>query len=212
MGFRSKSMDVHARQMWEGKITFAKFWELTASHWRGLAAMLMRRWKAPEWVEREEIEQELMLGAWIAMTKYDPKRSADPAAYVVWNAVDKAKKKLHKIRGAVLHGNPDSAPGQWEVPFSHLSHPEKVERIGAAMHDEGSIDERDRALYFCFEPKEKLVISLLAENKSLAITAERIASQPVHVREEYGDDFMGVYETVCEVARTVAERRAAAAA
>ena len=209
MGFRSKSMERSAREMWEGKKTFAQFWTDTTAHWQGLASMLMRRWRAPAWVEREEIEQELMLGAWVAMTKYEPEKDikrGGPAAFIVWNAVDKAKKKLHKLRGANLHGNADGATGTWEVPFSHLTHPEKVERISAEdlRDEEQGIDSERQALFFCFEDREREVIRLLAETKSFAETAKKIAGE-TGVWEQ-------AYDEVCEVACTVAERREAAAA
>jgi DNA-directed RNA polymerase specialized sigma24 family protein len=108
------------RLLHDGRINFNEFYRETKPSWERLARYLLRRWKAPKWVEVEEIVQELIIGAWNAVWCYSEflARGVPLANYVQWNAVDKAKKSLHKMRGAKLSGNADANPSNFETPLS----------------------------------------------------------------------------------------------
>lgn len=72
-----------------------------------MAGALLQRWAPSAAVGVEDVVQELMVGILWALKRYDPARG-ELARYVVYNAHDKAKKWLHKQRGANLHGNADA--------------------------------------------------------------------------------------------------------
>lgn len=109
---------------WEARVVksgFTKFWLTTLEDWTRLAADLLRRWKLPEHRgEVEDMRQELAIGALKALRRYAPHHGVDLPAFVVWNALAAAKKKLHKLRGAVLSGNSGKNPNRIEVVFGSL--------------------------------------------------------------------------------------------
>jgi DNA-directed RNA polymerase specialized sigma24 family protein len=114
---------VHAvEQFRDGRTTYAEFASSTREKWVAMARYLMRHWKSPDWVEVEDVVQDLLLGAWQGVWVYEPARGRrDLAGHVEYTAVDKAKKRLHKLRGARLHGNADANPSHIDIPFSTLS-------------------------------------------------------------------------------------------
>lgn len=107
-----------------GAVPFTQFARATRQRWQMMARWLYRRWPLPGSVEREDIEQELMFWAWHFVGKWDPNRGVAIDRYVVWNAMDKAKKWLHVQRGAIhrrdndkscfFNSISDMAPG-WET-------------------------------------------------------------------------------------------------
>jgi len=98
----------------EGRLTFDAFARNTRNEWRAMAASLHRRWKLGAWIDRQDVEQNLLLAAWLFIPKWDPTRGVSLATFVRWNAIDKAKKIIHRERGAILHGNADSNPSRVE--------------------------------------------------------------------------------------------------
>jgi hypothetical protein len=104
----------------DGRMTSTEFFRVTQSAWQRMARYLLRRWRAPAWVEQEEIVQELHLGAMLCIWCYSDclARGRTLAEYVEWNAIDYAKKKLHAMRGANRSGNADANPSHFEKPFS----------------------------------------------------------------------------------------------
>lgn len=86
--------------------SFAKFTKATDKVWVAQARMLMRKWGVglPKETTIDDLKQELLIAAWRFVAKWDPKYGVSISRYVVWNAVDKAKKALHKLRGASRAG------------------------------------------------------------------------------------------------------------
>ena len=103
-----------------GAISFDLFALQTKEQWRVFAADIMRKWPQPAWVELEDVEQDLLVGAWKAIQSHQAGRS-DLGGYVVWNAFDKAKKRAHKARNAYRHRGADSSPSRIERPTGLLS-------------------------------------------------------------------------------------------
>lgn len=158
-----------------GVVNFDQLARRTREVWRRLARYVMRRWKLPVWVALEDVEQELLLGAWATMWKWEPGRGPTLATFTTYNAVDKAKKAAHKWRNAKRSGNKaDSAPGRFERPVSSLFTAEedwKVEArtsTPATQHEDLEQSELNaRVLKLCVGWHEKVVIQAAIRAKTL---------------------------------------------
>jgi hypothetical protein len=101
-----------------GQSTFAQFVQATRPHWKALSIYVVKRWDLPLWMDKEDVEQELHVAAWTFVGKFDDKRGKKLEEFVVWNAIDKAKKVAHKARGANRHRGADGNPSMYERPFT----------------------------------------------------------------------------------------------
>lgn len=101
-------------QVRDGVDTFDSFALATSDRWRRLAFTLLRRWSAGSAVDIDDLTQELLIGAWLAIPRWEDGRQS-LERFVVWNAMTDAKRWLHKQRGANLHGNPDKAESRFAV-------------------------------------------------------------------------------------------------
>lgn len=97
---KAKEFEEALGKVHAGEIGYAEFFAVTRPRWLWLAKYISGRWRQPYWVTDEDLVQELMIGAWFAMWRYDARRGVGLARMVVWNAVDKAKKQAHRWRGA----------------------------------------------------------------------------------------------------------------
>lgn len=163
------------RLLHAGEIGFDAFSRATASNWSGLGRFLLRKWHVPAGVGLEDVVQELLVGAWRAVPKYDAKKSSSLERYVVWCACDKAKKFIHKQRGAILHGNADSAPSRIAAPFSAFARDGEddsatVNRFTEELSERAGQEEqlefrqaRAQALAQCRSARERLALEMLIE-------------------------------------------------
>jgi DNA-directed RNA polymerase specialized sigma24 family protein len=149
--------------VWVGSMTFDAFARATRGEWRRIAADLVRRWAPPGWVTTEDVEQDLLLAAWLFLDAYRPDSPAGIHAYVTWNAMDKAKKRLHKVRGAVLAGSADRAPSRIERPIDVEASP-TAKRFAADDDPEdvlAQIEQLEAVLAAC-NPVEADAVNMLA--------------------------------------------------
>lgn len=122
-------MDDLEKTLWdvyEGRATFEDLvrQDRQKKHFRSLAASIMRRWKLPASIAVEDVEQDLMLAAWLKLWDYEPGRGVTITGYLVYNAYDKAKKSAHKARGAIRSGNKaDSNPSRAERCLASFTSP-----------------------------------------------------------------------------------------
>jgi hypothetical protein len=172
----------------DGRMELNAFFVQTREVWLRMAKHLMRRWQPPSWYEAEELAADIQLEAWRFIWKYDQDQAKGKSLlwYVEWNAMDKGKKRLHKVRGANLHRDPDnqkterreylysgwnsveegagrrdwaeSQPGKWPAPDDEAADREAVARAIAA----------------CDTEVERQVIQILAECRDLRSTATRV--------------------------------------
>lgn len=107
----------HAKACHAGNMTLRQFFEQAHPVLVRMGATLMRRWRTPPAVSLEDVVQELMVGCCWAFKRYDPKRAgaAPIGRFVMYNACDKAKKWIHRQRGALLHGKTDNSPPRYAV-------------------------------------------------------------------------------------------------
>lgn len=164
-----------------GTIDFGEFVASTRTEFRGMALHLLRKWKAPEWFIVDDVEQELYLGAWNYVWKYDPTNAQGVtfARYIVYNAMACAKRELHKARGVTVHGSPDKKRSQFETPASFLGEDGEGEALIASILAEGpraedaliEAETRKRsaveALRACATPKERYAVLAIREGGSI---------------------------------------------
>jgi DNA-directed RNA polymerase specialized sigma24 family protein len=168
-----------------GKLPFAEFVRRTAPHWDRMAAALMRRWRVPAGVERADVVQELLLAAWRLVPEWDPARGPTLHHYVAWNASIRAKKWLHKQRGAKRWD--DAAPSRHARAFTELDpdglDPGRWDRLLQAGYDAeleaAEQEEVLRALGRLERPEEADLLLLLFDCAGdLDAAAERLCREP----------------------------------
>lgn len=98
------------RALREGHVTFERFYTGTYRDWERMGGRLMSRWQVPQGVELQDVIQELMIGAWICLPKYEPGR-ASLVRFCVYNAMDRAKRWMHQQRNALRRS--DRNPGRY---------------------------------------------------------------------------------------------------
>lgn len=159
-----------------GVTTFDQFVRATLPQWRALATRLFRRWTPPTGYSVEDTTQDLLLAAWPLVAKWDPSRGVAIDRYVVWNASDKAKKTLHRMRGANRSGSSDKNPSRGEV----LRFDGDQEHSPTIDPQTNRIERRQIAKMLASNQSEveATVLLLLAELDGWEIVAMKIYEQP----------------------------------
>lgn len=111
----NKKLEAACAALRDGRATFQQFYAATLESWRSLARYILRRWRTPAACSEEDVIQELLLGAWRAVPKYEEGRGPTLAAFTVYAAVGDAKRWVHHQRGVSLHGNPDRGVATFDV-------------------------------------------------------------------------------------------------
>ena len=203
----SKFGDALARYR-EGHTTFEELVQATSTHWTALAHYVCNRWRGPFWVAVEDVRQDLLYGAWRAIFNWDEGRGSSLAGYVVWNAVDKAKKRMHKARGAELHRTADSNPSRHEL-LATIEGVEPWAEIGVPAEQEAIVERRqhvERVSERCHTVREALVVRALADTGSVRDAAMVLYGHPDTRREcRFGSD-EHAEEATWQAAFAVAER------
>jgi len=103
------------------KITGDEFLRRTGARWRQTAASIYLRYRAklPDWVERQDVEQELVMQVLKHVRKWRPER-ATISAYVLFASIHRTQRVLDGWRGASTNGNSGKNPGHVDVAFSRL--------------------------------------------------------------------------------------------
>lgn len=145
----------------QGEMSFDEFAVATRREWRGLALMLLRRWEAPFAVDADDLVQELLVAAWQAVGSYDPEHKGRVTLkrYVVYSAVDKAKKWLHSQRKA--YRGSDLSPSRLHTPL--LSDElEAMVQVPANQEQVAMMRERyATVMSVCYTRKDELVLEAL---------------------------------------------------
>lgn len=98
----SQNLSQQLRALRAGEITFTAFHRGTREDWRRMAIALHRRYSLPPSCSPEDVEQEMLFGAYIAVGKWEERR-ASLVGYVVWSAHSRATKWVHRQRGVEQH-------------------------------------------------------------------------------------------------------------
>lgn len=171
----------------DGRVDFGAFVVATRTEYRAMARYLLRRWPSPEWFSAEDAEQELYVETWRHVWGYagadggyvdfDPSRGVTLSRWVVYGAMGKTKRALHKARGVTISGSPDRKLSRVETPASFLGEEGAalIESILAtpatAEHELSQAEETrraaTRALRACATPKERYAVLAIREAGSL---------------------------------------------
>jgi DNA-directed RNA polymerase specialized sigma24 family protein len=196
-GFRESLLRVK-----EGQESFSEHARIHAESWDKLAQYVARRWKQPIWHSMEDLRQELLVAGWKAIWDWDVNRGTTIDSYVVYNAVDKAKKRAHKARGASLHGSADNNPSHFDVNFTRLfgnrtqgewsesDFIDRLLRVEATQH--GIVEQNElirRVFKICRTPRERYLVreaalagvfedALALDPLAIVHCAERIYADP----------------------------------
>jgi DNA-directed RNA polymerase specialized sigma24 family protein len=206
-------MSEFAEQLWavqRGEMTFDQLARETRGHWERLAEYLGRRWRLPGWVAREDVVQDLLLGAWEAIWHYKEGRSSIEG-YVVWNACDKAKKRLHRHRGAKLHRKADSNPSRGELLYRQVwgddgdrRAEEQTAQAPTQQEALESVEALREVLAACETEEQRSIMRVLAREGDLVNGVEQ-----VYLSGGYGsakEAARAVVEVVGRVAGKMADR------
>lgn len=153
---RDREFAARLREHREGKIDLNQLLRSIDGVLRDVSASMLRHWRCPPAVSVDDVVQEMRIGVVVALRRYDPGRPkvAELHSFVMYFAYDKAKKWLHKQRGACLHGNPDSAVGRMHVlecqlrPLMGTEEPATLDQVrGArAMPAQEATVDREQAV------------------------------------------------------------------
>jgi len=123
------SFDCHLFDLRKGRRTFDQFAASTHADWTRLAKYVLARWSVPSAVEVADVQQEMLLAAWRAVSDWDDTRGVSLHGHVLWNAVTSAKKWLHKQRNA--HRRDDHAMSRHDICIGS---------VGVATGDRSPVD------------------------------------------------------------------------
>jgi len=164
----------------KGRIKFDQFIARTRSEFRAMAGYLMRRWTPPEWFTLDDLEQELYLGVWKYIAKFDPSRGVTLEKFIIYNAMSCAKTQLHKARGVTISGSPDRKTSNIETPLSFMgADVHEGEVLMASILSEEAIAEEELveaaerkrastiALKMCENDLERYTVLAIRESGSL---------------------------------------------
>jgi DNA-directed RNA polymerase specialized sigma24 family protein len=130
------------RALHRKEITFAVFYARTRTDWRRMAVSLHKHWKLPPTVTSDDIEQEMLIGAWQALRKWELGR-ASLDGFVIWNAHNKAQKWIHQQRGCNLHTRRGPSQYAWCIAMLARDGEDGGSRV-LENHTDGAPDsERD---------------------------------------------------------------------
>lgn len=180
-----------------GKINLDVFFLKTDRVWKVQAKSLCRRWKS-SLVREEDTFQNLRLAVCqlVIAGKYDPAKS-HPADYLVFNAVDKAKKRIHKGRSAKLSGNADSNQSREILPVEN-------ETLDQGQFTEGTAEveypsEMRKVLDLCENEFQRLSFLTLCETGDFAEVVKVLLSKSGEFRAQHR--ISGQEETLKKVKR-----------
>lgn len=179
-------LDQALERLRDGRSTFDEFVSVTREQWSSMARYIMRKWRLPEWAHLEDIEQELLFAVWSCLWNYEPSRGVPLKRYVVFNALDRAKKQMHKVRGASYGGRGvDFNPSRIELPFttySVLFDQEWIDKILCVDPDQiDRLEKQDsvkRVQRTCRSSREWYAVRALGETGSIEMSARLIYSDP----------------------------------
>lgn len=184
-----------------GEATFRTFYDRHAKQMRWMAAYIDQRWMLPCWSDREDLLQEVAMGAWRAAQKFDPNRGVPAQRYVTYNAISTGKKAANRWRKAGRKG--DNAPSRLDAHLGDKNPPD-VRTLNAVEQFE-QVQALEQT---CRGDEERLVLRALVKHGSVRGAASALYADPtVRLQFEYGSS-SSARQHVWRVARELARRAA----
>lgn len=103
----------------DGAAEYAELARTTEKDWSRLAHYLHGRWVVPPEIGVEDVRQELLIEARDAIAAWDATRGYPLDRYVIWTALDKVRKYLHRERNAEKRSG--SAASNFPMPVASFT-------------------------------------------------------------------------------------------
>lgn len=163
--------------MRSGRLSFAEFERRTRPVWTNVAQKLLRSWRSPLAVSVDDVRQELIVHVWIFAGHWKKDLGVPLSRFVMFNAIDKAKKWLHQQRNA--YRRDDRSPSRFDRPVSTLNLSEYAEEhlfddIATAANQEEALTQREEMLAKAYdaEPEHRPALAALARTGDVELAAE----------------------------------------
>jgi len=166
IGQVAREMQLDTRPKRGRRHDFSRFITATDPGWVKLATFLHRRWPLPAGIDVEDVKQDMLLGAWRKLPFHDPVR-ASFGDYVIFHGMDFATKKIHKQRGAILHGNAGRHQSRFPIPVDV-----GLENTLACSTIVDSADTVLDIAHACITDAERVTIRALADSGDVREAAD----------------------------------------
>lgn len=185
-------LEAPLRAVRAGKLSFDRFAKLSQDYWHRLAVNIWRKWDKPSWVTDDDVEQELLLNAWLYIPRskdLDKRNLPSLAQFVIWNSVNRTQKMLQTIRmgGKRPHRDKDingqSLKSKYEIPFSAFIIEDEEDEIKPLRNygqpaDQAKVIERKQlmrnAALSASKFTDKLAFAALAQHDATVIDAAAV--------------------------------------
>lgn len=128
-------------RLYEGDITFSAFVHETRSDWRSLSQHLYGRYITPCGVTRDDVEQEMLMEAWLAIDKWDPHKGMALHKFVVWRAITSARRFINVQRNSPRRCS--RAPGRFPRALSGLSDDDHLPEATIGPVQEEALEQQE---------------------------------------------------------------------
>ncbi len=166
---------IRAERLARGEQTFDQFARETMADWDRIAAYLMRRWRVPQAVEQTDVLNELLMQAWLHVRKFDPARGLSPERYVIYSAISRTKRWMHRQRRA--RGCRDES--RHELTFAELG---IAEDLRTCEPGQEAVVERelelDRLIVECDSLRERILVTAVWHLGDAREAANAVYSDP----------------------------------
>lgn len=155
------------------------FFRRTRGDWERLARYLLRKWPPPAAVDESDLVQQLQFEALRALPKYNAARCGDPDKYLIFSAITRTKRWLHRQRGA-RRGS--AIPEAYMVSESDLGEAERQHIEPSVEADQHAELERDgelkRLLTECASIQTAVCLVAVHRHRDVALAGQAIYDDP----------------------------------
>lgn len=147
-----------------------EFFAENSKDFRRMAIYILSRWKAPNDVSIEDVEQELRIAAWRAKRKYDPARGVTPERYITFQAINKAKRWVHQQR----RGRDDKSVGRFDLLTDDGQMVDRSSGEAAQETDAIRRSELESAIDSCTSTREAICLAVFFREEDTRAAAKVI--------------------------------------
>lgn len=176
------------RAVRDGRVRFDDFARRSWEDWQRIARYSLRRWGLVGKVDSDDVQQELLLGAWKAIARFDSGRSEEKwfGHFVVFGAITHARKRFVSKR---------IGPAPTFVDLDKA-----VLRLPTVMPHDGHVHALQLVERACSEPKRRGAVVAFMRHGCLAKAAAALYDDP---RTRLNHRFVSRGHARCAVRRHV---------